>query len=245
MYQAIPDMRLQHGGMPHGARNRSRIMFLAAASSVLMPAVVTASTYIRASGGIDIQAVRGVHRIAASSVALLVCVLMAFAWGQPRLRTAASVAFVLMLALSAVGWLTGTTPPPAAALFNQSGGLVLTTLLAWICARAAEPRTVAPDGRLAAAALGLAGMQAAFGGMLAIFTPQATVGVLILHAVAGVAAAATVAALGLRYAACAALAPALGVVSVLLPTAAAQAGHALAGALLLAAAAIAHARASA
>jgi hypothetical protein len=210
-----------------------------------MLAVVAASAYIRASGGTDVQFARGVHRATASSVALLVFVLMALAWGQPRLRVAASGAFVLMLALSAVGWIAGTTPPIAAAFFNQSGGLALTTLLAWIYGRAAGQLPAGPDRKLALTALALASLQAAFGGTLAIFAPQASVGILVMHAAAGLAAAAAVAALGWRYAACAALAPALGVVSVALPAFAAQAGHALAGALLLAAAAHAHARASA
>ena len=234
-------MRLQHAGMP----NTARIRLLAGASALLMLAVVAASAYIRASGGIDVQIARGVHRATASSVALLVFALMALAWGQPRLRIAASVAFVLMLALSAVGWITGTTPPPAAAFFNQSGGFVLTALLAWIYGRAAAQLPAAPDRKLALAALVLAGLQAAFGGTLAIYAPQASVGILILHAAAGLAAAAAVAALGLRYAACAVLAPALGVVSVVLPAFAAQAGHAFAGALVLAAAAYAHARCTA
>jgi len=223
--------------------NTARIRFLTGASALLMLAVVAASAYIRASGGADVQFARGVHRATASSVALLVFVLMALAWGQPRLRIAASGAFGLMLALSAVGWITGTTPPIAAAFFNQSGGLVLTALLAWIYGRAAPLPAAGQDRKLALAALGLAGLQAGFGGTLAIFAPQASVAVLILHAAAGLAAAAAVAALGWRYAACAVLAPALGVVSVVLPAFAAQAGHALAGALLLAAAA--HARASA
>ena len=221
--------------------NIARIRFLTGASALLMLAVVAASAYIRTSSGVDVQIARGVHRATASSVALLVFALTALAWGQPRLRAAASVAFVLMLALSAVGWITGTTPPIAAAYFNQSGGLVLTALLAWICGRAAAPGWIAPDRKLALAALILASLQAAFGGALGIFVPQASVAVLILHAAAGLAVAATVAALGLRYAACAALAPAMGVVSVVLPAAAAQAGHALAGALLLACAAYAHA----
>lgn len=238
-------MHLQHGGMSDAARSRSRIGLLAGASTVLMLAVVAASAYIRASGGIDVQIARGVHRATASSVALLVFALMALAWGQPRLRAIASVSFVLMLALSAVGWITGTTPPLAAAYFNQSGGLVLTALLAWICGRATAPGWIAPDGKLALAALVLASLQAAFGGVLGIFVPQASVSVLILHAAAGLAVAAAVAALGLRYAACAVLAPALGLVSVVLAAAAAQAGHALAGALLLACAAHAHARATA
>jgi len=234
-------MHPQHTGMP----NAARIRFLTGASALLMLAVVAASAYIRASDGVDVQVARGVHRATASSVALLVFALMALAWGQPRLRIAASAAFVLMLALSAVGWITGTTPPQAAALFNQSGGLALTALLAWIYGRAAVQLSVAPDRRLAGAALGLASLQAAFGGTLAIFAPQASVEVLILHAAAGLGAAAVVAALGLRYAACAALAPALGAISAVLPAIAAQAGHALAGALLLAFAAYAHARASA
>ena len=236
-------MHLQHGGMSDAARSRSRIGLLAGASTVLMLAVVAASAYIRASGGIDVQIARGVHRATASSVALLVFALMALAWGQPRLRAAASAAFVLMLALSAIGWITGTTPPPAAAYFNQSGGLVITALLAWIYGRTTGHPPAAPDRKLALVALVFAGLQAAFGGALAVFAPQAAAGILILHAAAGLAAAAAVAALGWRYAACAALAPALGVFSTLLPAFALQASHALAAALLLAFAAYAHARA--
>ena len=159
MNQVSPDTHLQHAGMPNAASSRSRIVLLAVASTVLMLVVVGASAYIRASGGIDVQFARGVHRATASSVALLVSALMALAWGQPGLRAAASVAFVLMLALSAVGWITGTTPPQAAAFFNQSGGLALTALLAWIYGRAAvpladqaerRPALVPPDRGLAA-----------------------------------------------------------------------------------------------
>ena len=241
MHQVNPVMHVQHAVMSNAGRVRFRISLLTGTSTLLMLVVVAASAYIRASGGIDVQIARGVHRATASSVALLVFALMALAWGLPRLRGPASVAFVLMLALSAVGWTTGTTPPPAAAFFNQSGGLVLTALLAWICGRATVRHSATPDRKLALAALVLAGLQAAFGGTLAIYAPHASVGVLVLHAAAGLAATAAVAALGWRYAACAALAPALGVVSVVLPASAAQAGHALAGALLLAAAAYAHA----
>ena len=234
-------MQSQHAEMS----NIARIRFLAGASALLMLAVVAASAYIRASGGVDVQIARGAHRAAASSVALLVFALMALAWGHHRLRVAAGIAFVLMLALSAVGWITGTTPPPAAAIFNQSGGLVLTALLAWLYARAAARNPQATDRQLALAALVLASLQAAFGGTLAFYASQASVGLLIAHAACGVAAALAVAALGWRYAACAALAPVFGIVSATLPAAASQAGHALAGALLLAAAAHAHARTAA
>jgi hypothetical protein len=225
--------------------NSGRIRFAAGASILLMLAVVAASAYIRAKGGSDVQIPRGVHRAAASSVALLVTALLAFAWRHPRLRAAACMAFLLMLALSAVGWLIGSAPPPAAAFFNQSGGFLLTALLAWIYGRAAGQFSTTPDPKLALAALALAGLQAAFGGTLAIFAPQASVGVLIAHAASGVAAAAAVAALGPRYAACAALAPALGVVSVIFPGAGGQSGHALAAALLLAVASHAQGRSSA
>ena len=223
--------------------NSGRIRLAASASILLMLAVVAASAYIRVSGGIDVQFARGLHRATASSVALLVSALMLLAWRQPRLRIAAIAAFVLMLALSAVGWITGTTPPRAAAFFNQSGGFLLTALLAWIYGRAAGQSAAAPERSFASAVLVLASLQAMFGGTLAIFAPQASVAVLIAHSASGIAAAAAVAALGLRYAACALLVPALGVVSAIYPGAAALSGHALAGALLLAAAAHAQARA--
>jgi hypothetical protein len=218
-----------------------RIRLVAPASILLMLVVVAASAYIRTRGGIDIGFARGMHRLTASTVALLVCALLALAWRRRELRAAANAAFLLMLALSAVGWIAGTAPPPAAALFNQAGGLALTALLAWIHGRAAPPPAAAPDRRLALAALVLAGLQGGFGGTLAVFAPQASVGLLIAHAVAGIAAAAAVAALGWRYAGCAGLAPLLGVASLVLPVAAAQASHAMAGALLLACAAFAHA----
>ncbi|MFY9315650.1 MAG: hypothetical protein WAO95_08835, partial [Burkholderiales bacterium] len=167
-----------------------RIRLVAAASILLMLAVVAASAYIRARDGIDVQIARGVHRASASSVALLVTALMALAWRQPRLRIATAIAFVLMLALSAVGWITGTTPPPAAALFNQAGGLALTALLAWIDGRAALPPSAAPHRRLALAALVFASLQGTFGGALAVLAPQPSVVVLVMHAVAGLASAA-------------------------------------------------------
>ncbi len=229
--------------MPDVGRLAFRIQLLAGASILLMLAVVAASAYIRASGGVDVQIARGVHRAAASSVALLVFALMAIAWRQSRLRAAAIVALVLMLGLAAVGWITGSTPPPAAAFFNQSGGFLLTALLAWIYGRVSAQFPASPDRKLAHAALVLTIVQAAFGGALAIYAPQASAGLLITHAVSGVATAATVAAFGWRYAACAALAPGIGVLSVVIPVAAVQTGHALAGTLVVAVAAYAQARA--
>ena len=122
--------------MPDIGRIPFRIKALTGASILLMLMVVAASAYIRACDGIDVQIARGVHRVAASSVALLVFALVAFAWRQSRLRAAAMVALALTLGLAAVGWIMGIKPPPVAALFNQSGGILLTALLAWICGRA-------------------------------------------------------------------------------------------------------------
>jgi hypothetical protein len=238
MHQANPDMRLQHGEMP----NADRVRFLAGASALLMLAVVAASADIRAGGGVDVQMARGVHRATASTVALLVFALAVLARKPPGLRAAASAAFVLMLALSAVGWAGGTDPGPAAAVFNQAGGLALTALLAGILGRASPPAGASPHAGLARAALLLAALQAAAGGALSVLLAQPPLVLLIAHAVAGIAVAAAVAALGARYAACALPAPLAGLASVLLPAAAAQAGHALAAALLLAAAAYAHGR---
>jgi len=228
--------------MPDTGRITLRIKLLTGASILLMLVVVTASAYIRTSGGIDVQVARGVHRTAASSVALLAFALAAMAWKVSQLRAAAIGALALMLALSAVGWITGTAPPPAAAFFNQFGGFLLTALLAWIYGHASAQFPASPDRKHALAALVFAVLQAAFGGALAIYAPQASVGLLVAHAVSGVATAATVAALGWRYAACAALAPGIGVLSVVLPVAAVRTGHALAGVLVLAAAAYAQAR---
>jgi hypothetical protein len=218
-----------------------RIRLVAAASILLMLVVVATSAYIRTHGGIDVGFARGMHRLTASTVALLVCALLALAWRRQELRAAASAAFVLMLALSAVGWLGGTNPVPAAALFNQAGGLALTALLAWIHGLAAPLPSATPDRRLALAALVFAALQGGFGGVLAVLAPQSSVIALVAHAAAGLATAAAVAALGWRYAACAALAPMAGVAALVLPASAAQAGHAAAGALLLACTAFAHA----
>jgi len=217
---------------------------IAAVSAVLMLIVVAASAQIRAAEGVDVQVARGAHRVAASTVALLVTALLALAWRHSGLRPAAIGAFVLMLALSAVGWIAGTAPPPPAAFFNQFGGLALTALLAWLWMRAARAGDWAGLRPLAAAATVLALAQAAFGGAIAAFAPTAPPIVLMAHAACGLLAAAALAAL--RHplpVACAAFAVATGIAATL-PGAKALAPvlHALAAALVVAGAAVGHAR---
>lgn len=219
-------------------RARRGIAWLAGIALLLMLVVLGASALIRAGPGPEaLAALRATHRICASTVALLATALALLAWRVPGLRAAGAGAFVLMLALSAVGWAAGTAPPPAAAFFNQFGGLALAALLALLWARAREDSR--PPDPLARAALALVLAQAAFGSALAAFAPAAPPLVLVLHAAAGLAAAAMVAALRSGPAlACALLAPAAGLAAALPGMAAiAPTLHALSAALLLAAAA--------
>ena len=224
-------------------RARGGIAWLAGTSLLLMLVVLGASAQIRAGPAPEaLAALRAAHRVCASAAALLIIALAARAWPVPGLRGAGVGTLLLMLALSAVGWAAGTTPPPAAAFFNQSGGLALTALLALLWARA-RPGAADP-GPLAGAALLLVLAQSAFGSALAAFAPAATPLLIVLHAAAGLAAAAVVAALRTGPAlACALLAPAAGLAAAFPQLAAiAPTLHALSAALLLAAAGAAQGR---
>ena len=232
---------------------------LAALAAILTLVVVAASAVIRLGAselGDSMAIVRGVHRVAASIAAVLVLALFWRARQFSELRRAASIALVLMLALSVVGWVTGTQPPPAAALFNQLGGVTLAGLLAWLAGHAAEsPSNAAPDPALALAALLLASLQVVFGAALVMLGAPVAPVLLVAHAVSGLVAAATGAALGVRLCGssdarhgallllCAAFTPAAGSLAVLpAPAMVVQVGHAAAAALLVAAVALAHGR---
>lgn len=234
---------------------------LAGVAALAVLTVVAASVTIRLGArelGEAIAIVRGLHRAAASLAALLVFALFALALRRREVHAATIAVFALTALLSIVGWITGTEPPRPAAAFNQLGGIALAALLAWLAGRESGPSASAPRLRaLAAAAVLFAGLQAAYGAMLATtFSPDAPpVPFLLAHAALGLAAAAMVAALGVRFAAagsaalgfalvaCAALAPAIGAVSVVAASPLAfRVGHAFAAALLLAAATHGHAR---
>lgn len=228
-------------------RARRGIAWLAGTSLLLMLVVLGASAQIRAGPAPEaLAALRATHRTCASTVALMLTVLAVLAWRAPGLRAAGAGAFILMLALSAVGWAAGTAPPPAAAFFNQFGGLALAALLALLwaraCAAGAEPGPA--PGPLSTVALLFALAQAAFGGVLAAFAPDAPPLVVTLHAAAGLAACAVVAALRNAPAlACALLAPLTGAAAAM-PVMAniTPAAHAISAALLLAAAGAAQGR---
>jgi hypothetical protein len=227
---------------------------LAGLGALLTLAVVAASAAIRLGVdelGATIAMVRGVHRAAASLAALLVVILFWRALRLHALRRAASVAFVLMLALSAVGWATGTEPPPAAALFNQLGGVALAGLLAWIAGRSGVGGRASHAARaLARLALALAMLQVVFGAGLVLLGSAVGLVLLIAHAVCGLAAAAIVAALGVHFVqtgatargslllSCAALAPLAGTLSAMPASVLTiQVAHAAAAALLVSVAA--------
>lgn len=223
---------------------------LASVAAALTLVVVAASATIRIGGdalGASVAVARGVHRFAASAAALAV---LALAWRAVRLKTrlpAAGAALALMLALSAVGWATGTRPPPLAALFNQLGGMALAALLAWIAAAPIASRVTAREAeKLARIALALASLQVAYAAAMPLLAMPVSPALLVAHAVLGLAAAAVAAALGIRLVlganaalgaialACASAAPSLGVVATLAPQwSALPIVHAAVAALLL------------
>jgi hypothetical protein len=220
---------------------------LSAASLALVLVVVLASAVIRLAGedlGGALLVVRGVHRVAASAAALAILGAGWYGWREGR-RAMAAIVVSLMLALSALGAATGTEPPPLAAAGNLLGGLALAALLAWWLGRdrrrGGEP--------LAHALAALAVLQAALGAWSTIFEKDETWTLALLgHATLGLATAGLLGWIALRARAWALLAiacaaPLAGMVSGLLdaPTGPALV-HAMTAALLVCAAAYAHAR---
>jgi hypothetical protein len=220
---------------------------LTAASLALVLVVLFASAVIRLAGeeiGGALVLVRGVHRVAASAAALTILAAGWYGWREGR-RTLAALVVVLMLALSALGAVTGTEPPPLAAAGNLLGGLLLAALLAWWLGRDAR-RGGEPLLHTVAA---LAAAQALLGAWSTIFEAgEVWTAALLGHATLGLATAGLAGWIALRARAwglfaLAATAPLAGLVSGLLdaPTGAALA-HAAAAALVVVAIAHAHGR---
>ena len=220
---------------------------LSAASLALVLVVVFASALIRLAGeelGGALVLVRGVHRVAASAAALTILGAGWLGWREGA-RAMAALVVILMLALSALGAATGTEPPPLAAAGNLLGGLLLAALLAWWLGRDAR-RGGEPLLHLVAM---LAALQALLGAWSTIFERDETWTLALLgHATLGLATAGLLAWIALRardwaLLAIACAAPLAGMVSGLLdaPTGPALA-HAMTAALLVCAAAWAHAR---
>ena len=95
----------------------------------LVLAVVIAAAGIRLDTGIP--GLRLVHRIAASLEVLVVAWLAWMDWRRPAVR----IALALTVVLAVVGILAGQNPPPAAAAVTLLGGLSLAATFAWILAK--------------------------------------------------------------------------------------------------------------
>jgi hypothetical protein len=227
----------------------ARIAKAAWAGLILVLTVIVFSVAIRlgaesASAGLML-AMRGVHRVSASAEVLAAIALVWLAW-----RSSLAVA-ALTIFLSVLGILAGQKPPPPAALGNLLGGLALAAAFAWVLGRA---HGRAPQGRelLGHAVVALFVLQCSLGAWLSIFAEELWSLPLLAHALIGLTLAAGAAWLALRLPGArqrfallgaALAAPAAGAASALFgqPLAASLA-HAAAGALLVAAAAYAHAR---
>jgi len=213
---------------------------LTAASLALVLVVVLASALIRLAGpelGALMPAVRGVHRVSASAAALAILAVGWFAWRAGR-RPLAAATVALMLALSALGAVTGTTPPPAAQAGNLLGGLALAGLLAWL---------LNTKERLSGKRflwITLICTQAVLGAWLSIFAEELWSLPLIAHATLGLALIGAIIWLSsfrIPFLLLAVAVPVTGIAAALLgqPLAASLA-HAAAAAFLIAAAAWAH-----
>lgn len=155
---------------------------LTAAGLALVLVVVLASAVIRLGGedlGGLLPLVRGAHRVSASAAALAILAAGWLAWREGR-RALAAATVALMLALSALGAATGTTPPPPAQAGNLLGGLALAGMLAWLL----SPH---PSSRRTQIFIALLGLQAALGAWLSIFAEELWSLPLIAHATLGLA----------------------------------------------------------
>ncbi len=219
-----------------------------AAGLGLVLAVILASVLIRQAGeelGAGLVFVRGAHRAAASLEVIAAVALTWLAWRR------ALVVAVLTIFLSVLGIAAGQNPPPAAAAANLLGGLALAAAFAWLLGRA-HGRSAQPAGARAHVAAALFAVQGTLGAWLAIFADDIWGWALAAHAALGLALAGGAAWLALRLAHAgqrfALLGLALAVVAAGAASAlfaqplAASLAHAAAAALLVAAAAYAHAR---
>ena len=208
---------------------------LTAASLALVLVVLVASAAIRLSSqelGSLMPAVRGVHRVSASLATLLIAAAGWLAWRSGR-RALAGAIVSLTVALSVLGAATGTTPAPAAQAGNLLGGLALAALLAWLWAG-----KTAVSARMLCA-IGLLALQVLLGTWLSIFAEELWSWPLLAHATLGLALAAALfwtASLPLVLLALAVAAAGMAAVLFGAPFAASLA-HAVAVALLVAAAA--------
>jgi hypothetical protein len=218
-----------------------------AAGLGLVVVVLLASVAIRLAAqelGGALAAVRGLQRAAASLEVIAALALAWLAWRR------ALVAAALTVFLAVLGIAAGREPPPLAALGNLLGGLALAAVFAWLLGRT-HGRAAQSADRFAHAAASLLVVQCVLGAWVSIFARDAGSWALFAHAELGLVLAAGSVWLAARLAR-PALRRALRGIALAVPVAglsalcgqslAASLAHAAAVALLVAAAAYAHAR---
>lgn len=238
----------------------ARLAAAAAAGLALVLVVIVVSVAIRLGADVasprTMVALRGVHRTSASLEVLAMLALAWFAWRErarnAALARAAAVAAAITLSLSVLGIVAGQNPPRAAALGNVLGGLTLAAAFAWALGRARGRAPSSRNGvRVGHALAASFAAQCMLGAWLSIFVQGAWSWALVAHAELGLVLAAGSGWLALRLARAAPGRALLGVV-LAVPVAGLSAisgqplvaslAHATAVALLVAAAAYAHAR---
>jgi hypothetical protein len=222
----------------------ARFQAAARAGLGLVLVVILVSVAIRLDAK-PLFALRALHRTAASLEVLAMLALAWLAWRR------ALLVISLTAFLSVLGILAGQRPPPPAALGNLLGGLALAAAFAWALGRA-PARRPRRWGRLGHAAAALVAAQCALGAWLAIFARDLEPWALGAHTALGFALAAGALWLALRLErgarrfallGAALAAPAAGIASAqFYQPLGASLAHAAAAALLVAAAAYAHAR---
>jgi hypothetical protein len=215
-----------------------------AAGLGLVLLVIVLSVAIRLDAG-PLAALRGAQRAAASLEVVSMLALASLAW------RGAVLVIALTVFLSVLGIAAGQNPPPLAALGNLLGGLALAGAFAWVLGRS-HGREARGARLLGHAAAALFAVQCALGAWLAIFAKDLEAWALGAHTALGFALAAGAVWLALRLERAAQslvllgialAAPAAGIASAqFYQPLGASLAHAAAAALLVAAAAYAHAR---
>lgn len=156
-----------------GAHRRRTIARLALVCSVLLLAVVVVSAYLRlVNAGLgcadwpdcyghpaearfianrgDLTPMRAAHRLVATAALALVIALVLLSWRDAALRQERRLSLTLlfvMLALSALGWMTGNSTLPAVVLANLVGGFMMLAIAGRLYAVAGDARDLILPGR--------------------------------------------------------------------------------------------------
>jgi hypothetical protein len=167
-----------------------RLERVALAGLLLVLVVIAASVAIRlGTEGLALTVLRVAHRIASSGAALAVLPLGWLAWRERRARAPVAVAGALIAILATVGIVAGQAPSFASSMINILGGLALAATLAWLAGARAAHRPVLA---------GLVLLQCALGAWLSLTWRDTPLGLLLSHALLGLAVAAVAAILAMR-----------------------------------------------